>query len=222
MLSSIEILKRHGISDVRDWGKLKYNETPEIQELHKQRRQSLAGFRDLIDNTTYLKGFISEQNTVLLQSWMKRIRPKIGTRNTVDEMLAAHDIVMATDIFRDLNEVIQKSNLLPYVNNMEELNEKINNMESDRHDYVSSAFLGQERKFVSYRDLNMVLAVLNSVIVDDKTDSELAVRVGRRIDKMLRRERGYVRMVGTKKQKLKTPPTQSAHKPLHRPEHDDD
>lgn len=200
MLSSIGILKRHGISDVDHWGNTKYHDTPEIQSLYKERRKRLAAFRDFADNITSMTGFISKPNAVLIKSWMKPIRKKIGTRNTVDEMLAVFEIVVSTDMYRDLNAAMKEAKMLDFVAELEALNEQIEQMESNRKDYVSSAILGQERKFTSYRDLNMVLAVLNSVIVHGKEDSELAQHVGHRIDKMLRRERGYVRMVGTKKQ----------------------
>ncbi len=200
LLDTIELLTLYDITLKDHWGNIKYKNTPEIQELHKERRKRLASFRDLVDKLTNLKGFISESNAVLLQKWLKPLRPKIGSRNTLEEMRIVYEIVSSVDFYNDLNAAIKEANLLNFVDDLAELNNKIIDLETERQEHVSTRALGQERKLNSYEDLKMVLWVLNSVIKVGTTDAELAQRVGMSIDAMLRRERGYVRMVGTKKE----------------------
>ena len=108
-------------------------------------------------------------------------------------------IERGVNYFDEYNLALQEINLLPFIERLIKCNNDILKLESERDEDNSVYVLGNERKLKSYRDLNMVLEVLNSAIELGKADCELAFKVGKRINTLLRRERGYVRMVETKK-----------------------
>lgn len=203
LIESIELLKRHDITIQVFKPQLKHYLTPEINKLHLERRKMLANFRDYIDRMPSMKGFVTEQNAKLLQSFLKRLRRWIGSRNVVDEKLAVLDIEASVNFYYYIELALKEANLLQFTKELVKLNNEIMKLERERDEDNEASSLGIERKLKSYRDLNMVLVVLNSVIEIGKEESELAYRVADTINRELRRERGYVRMVDTKKEQKK-------------------
>ena len=196
---SIELLKRHGIENVGQKPESKHINTPQIQKLHKERRKQLAKMRDIIDQISSDEDILTVKTARALQSFMKPLRNYIGSRNVNDEREAVYTIERGVDYFDEYNSALREINLLPFIERLIKCNNEILKLESERDEDNSASVLGNERKLKSYRDLNMVLEVLNSAIELGKDDCELAFKVGESINMLLRRERGYVRMVETKK-----------------------
>lgn len=203
LIDSIGLLKRHDITLTVYKPESKHYLTPKIQKLHKERRKRLASLRDIIDRISSIKGYVSADTAKLLQSFLKPLRIKIGSRNVSDEKLAVSDIEISLMNYYYLKLALEKANLISFIEELIILNNEIIELEENREDDNLSSSLGNDRKIRSYKDLNMVLMVLNSVIELGKQDSKLAAEVGDNINRELRRERGYVRMVNTKKQQKK-------------------
>ena len=203
LISSIGLLTRHGIKSNTYKDQLKHSSTSQIQKLHLKRRKNLAGLRDIIDQMSSVEGIVSRENAILLQSFIKPLRRYIGSRNVSDEMNAVLQIEVSVKYYYYIQLALEEANLTRFIDKLVKLNNEIMEMEEGRDDDNAASTLGLERKLKSYRDLKMVLEVLNSVIEIGEEESELAFSVASMINRELRRERGYVRMVDTKKEQKK-------------------
>ncbi len=196
---TIGLMKRHNITRDLLRGRMKHEDTPEIQNMHKQRRQMLASLRDVVDRLSKMPGFATDRNAKILQHWMKEYRELIGSRNVQDELYVAYQMELDLDYTYHIKESLEETYLLKLMNSIVEINHEIMNLELNRYEYNAAKTLKYERKIRSYDDLNLVLPVLKSVAAVGKQDAELAAFVAENIQKLLRRERGYLKMVDTKK-----------------------
>lgn len=200
LINSIGLLTRHGITANTYKSQLKHSSTPQIQKLHLKRRKQLASFRDVIDRFSSVDGFVSKENALLLKNFLKPMRKDIESRNVTDEMNTVLRIEKNVKYYYYIELLFKETHLMHFVDELVKVNDEILELEEERDNDNAATTLGYDRKMKSYRDLKMVLEVLNSVIEIGKEESELAFTVASRINRELRRDRGYVRMVDTKKE----------------------
>ena len=201
MIDNIVLLKGHNITRAMLRDSMKHEDTPEIQAMQKKRREMLASLRDVVDRLSKMPGFATEEHARVLQKWIKEYRRQIASRNVMDEALVAYGIEMDVGYYNHVRVALQESRLMDFVNNLIEYNHELINKEITRHEDNEAMTLKYDRKIGSYEDLRRALYVLVSLAKAGRReeDRELAAMVASDLNTLLRRERGYVKMVETKK-----------------------
>ena len=160
----------------------KHKSTDDLQELHKRRRGMLKSLRDLIDGSHHRETQAQRDAAKVLTRWIADTRDDIKSRNLESEMYAVYVLRNRAADDEAYLDALQELGLHEMFDVLLDLQEEIMLLELGRSADWSEWRSSKNHRRDTYRYLRNMLGLLNTAIMLEGEDSELADEMAMKLD----------------------------------------